>query len=131
MKLSDLRKLIKEELTNITGMPVEEVAHKLEKDELGKFYVVTKPTDMKDENMIETNILEFAKKIKSGEIDEARIMAVYEKSGSAKTRAKELMKEIEDELNELQLTMDEYRAKKSEIEEKKAKAAEIIKKYKK
>ena len=131
MKLSDLRKLIKEELTNITGMPVEEVAHKLEKDELGKFYVVTKPTDMKDENMIETNILEFAKKIKSGEIDETRIMAVYEKSGSAKTRAKELMKEIEDELNELQLTMDEYRAKKSEIEEKKAKAAEIIKKYKK
>jgi uncharacterized membrane-anchored protein YhcB (DUF1043 family) len=58
-------------------------------------------------------------------------MGVYEKSGSAKTRAKELMKEIEDELNELQSTMDDYRTKKSEIEEKKAKAAEIIKKYKK
>jgi wyosine [tRNA(Phe)-imidazoG37] synthetase (radical SAM superfamily) len=111
MKLSDLRKLIKEELTNITEIPVEEVAHKLERDELGKFYVVTKPTGMKDENMIETNILEFAKKIKSGEIDEARIMGVYEKSGSAKTRAKELMKEIEDELKELQTTMGEYRSK--------------------
>ena len=132
MKLQQLRKLIKEELeTALAEAPAEEKAHKLEKDELGKFYVVTKPTQPKENNIHETNIMEFAKKIKSGELDEARIVGVYEKSGSAKTKSKELLDEIESEMNELKTHMDDYRSKKSELDGAKTKAAEIIKKYKK
>lgn len=132
MKLQQLRKLIKEELeTALAEAPAEEKVHKLEKDELGKFYVVTKPSQPKENNIHETNIMEFAKKIKSGELDEARIVGVYEKSGSAKTKSKELLDEIESEMNELKTHMDDYRSKKGELDGAKSKAAEIIKKYKK
>ena len=75
--------------------------------------------------------MEFAKKIKSGELDETRIVGVYEKSGAAKTKSKELLDEIESEMNELKTHMDDYRSKKGELDGAKAKAAEIIKKYKK
>jgi hypothetical protein len=62
MKLQQLRKLIKEELeTALAEAPIEETTHKLEKDELGKFYVVTKPSQPKENNIHETNIMEFAK----------------------------------------------------------------------
>ena len=123
MKLQDIKKIIKEALEN-------EQPHKLEKDELGKFFVVTKPSQPKEENCYETNIVDFANKIKSGELDETRIVGVYTKSGSAKSKAKEMLDEIETEMNELKTHMEDFRAKKAEIEEKKAKAAEIIKKYK-
>ena len=102
MKLQQLRKLIKEELeTALAEAPAEEKVHKLEKDELGKFYVVTKPSQPKENNIHETNIMEFAKKIKSGELDEARIVGVYEKSGAAKTKSKELATNSQTKLSQV------------------------------
>jgi hypothetical protein len=132
MKLQQLRKLIKEELeTALAEAPIEETTHKLEKDELGKFYVVTKPSQPKENNIHETNIMEFAKKIKSGELDEARIVGVYEKSGAAKTKSKELLDEIDIEMNELKTHMDDFRSKKSELKYKQVAVKTIIDKYKK
>jgi hypothetical protein len=128
--MKDLKAIIKKMIVEtLEEAPTDH--HKLEKDEIGKFYVVTKPSKPKESIIHELDLMEFAKKIKSGELDESKIVCVYEKSGSAKTKSKELMDEIESELEELKTHMDEYRSKKAEIEEKKQKAKEIIKKYKK
>lgn len=122
----ELLKLVNEQIAST----FEEGQPMLENDDIKKFFVVTKPSKMGEENMFETTILEFAKKIKSGELDEARMVGVYSKSGDAKKKANELLEEVETEMNELKSTMDEFRAKKKEMDETKSKASEIIKKYK-
>lgn len=135
-----IHKLIKEEIEKVqqeqgeveTGSEVSEAKpRKLEKDEVGKFYVVTKPSKAKENCVHELTVLEYANKIKSGEIDESRIEGVYSSNGHAKSHAKDLLAEIEEELDELKNTMDEYREFKNKGTNLKEKAMGIITKYKK
>ena len=136
-----IHKLIKEEIEAVqaeqgeveTGSEVSEAPkpRKLEKDEVGKFYVVTKPSKAKDNCVHELTMLEYANKIKSGELDESRIEGVYASNGHAKSHAKDLLAEIEEELDELKDTMEEYREFKNKGKNLKDKATSIITKYKK
>ena len=76
-------------------------------------------------------MLEFADAIKSGELDPSRLEGIYSSKGPANSHGKDLLDEIDKELEELKDTMGEYREfnnKKSNLKEK---AMAIITKYKK
>jgi len=103
---------------------------KLEKDEIGKFYVVTRPTKADDEIVHETNVLDLITKIKSGAIDATRILGAFKKRGGANGLAKIHLKQISAELDELQNDMKVFREAKKTVDEKKAKAKTTILKYK-
>ncbi len=134
-----VRKIIKEEIEQVQAEQEGDVEtasevskpRKLEKDELGKFYIVTQPAKAKDNIVHEMTMLEFANKVKSGEIDESKICGVYSSNGHAKSHAKDLLSEIDKELDELKDYMTEFRKNKTEADDKKKNALNIINKYKK
>jgi hypothetical protein len=116
MKKSELKYIIKEALEATTMEMVEPI------DEIGTFMIVKKPKkgmameDMMQEVSIYDSIMK----------DEI-IMATTNKS-AARKRAKEALKEYEMQKNTLKKEMEEYRAAKKAIEEKKTKAKELINK---
>ncbi len=118
-----------EETTDVEG-EVKPKAKKLEKDEIGKFYVVTRPTKAEDNIVHETNVLDLITKIKSGELDATRILGAFKKRGGANALAKVQLKQISAELDELKQHMEEYRNSKKSLETSKAKAKSTILKYK-
>jgi hypothetical protein len=105
-------------------------AKKLEKDEIGKFYIVTRPAKADDNIVHETNVLDLITKIKSGELDASRILGAFKKRGGANALAKVQLKTISAELDELKQHMEEYRNSKKTLEASKAKAKSTILKYK-
>ena len=119
MKLKDLRKLIKEEVESI----VKEEAHN-PIDEVGKFFVVMKPTKgAKKENIMrEATVFE--------EILPENTLGVYKQKSDASRHAAEAIKEYESKLDELNASMEEFRTTKKDIEDKKTKAKELIQKLK-
>jgi hypothetical protein len=116
MKKSELKYIIKEALEATTMEMVEPI------DEIGTFMIVKKPKkgmameDMMQEVSIYDSIMK-----------EEIIMATTNKS-AARKRAKEALKEYEMQKNTLKKEMEEYRAAKKAIEEKKTKAKELINK---
>ena len=116
MKTSELKYIIKEALEATTMEMVEPI------DEIGTFMIVKKPKkgmameDMMQEVSIYDSIMK-----------EEIIMATTNKS-AARKRAKEALKEYEMQKNTLKKEMEEYRAAKKAIEEKKTKAKELINK---
>jgi hypothetical protein len=116
MKTSELKYIIKEAL----GAPQMEMMEPI--DEIGTFMIVKKPKkgmameDMMQEVSIYDSIMK-----------EEIIMATTNKS-AARKRAKEALKEYEMQKNTLKKEMEEYRAAKKAIEEKKTKAKELINK---
>ncbi len=105
-------------------------AKKLEKDEIGKFYIVTRPTKADDNIVHETNVLDLITKIKNGEIDPSRVLGAFKKRGGANALAKVHLKQISAELDELKSHMEEFRNSKKTLETSKAKAKSTILKYK-
>lgn len=105
-------------------------AKKLEKDEIGKFYIVTRPTKAEDNIVHETNVLDLVNKIKGGQIDPSRILGAFKKRGGANALAKIHLKQISAELDELQNHMEEYRNSKKSLNDAKNKAKQTILKYK-
>lgn len=103
---------------------------RLEKDEIGKFYIVTRPTKAEDNIIHETNILDLITKIKSGEIDATRVLGAFKKRGGANALAKVHLKQISAELDELKSHMEEFRNSKKTLESAKTKAKQTILKYK-
>jgi predicted nucleic acid-binding Zn-ribbon protein len=118
MKLTDLRKLIKEELANI-----QEEAHN-PVDEIGKFFVVNKPKKgMTKENMVkEATVFD--------DIKREETLGVYKNKSEANRLAGEALKSFEDQLKEVETSMEEYRNAKKAIEEKAKETKEKINKIK-
>ena len=114
MKKSELKSLIKEALEAETIEMIEPI------DEIGTFMIVRKPKkgmameDMMQEVSIYDSIMK-----------EEIIMATTNKS-AARKRAKEALKEYEMQKEALKNEMASYRDAKKSVEEKKAKAKELI-----
>jgi hypothetical protein len=118
MRLSDLRKLIVETIS-------EEVLEEVKPiDEVGSFYVVEKPKKGSTKADIVKEMTVF------DNIDPKSVLGVYTKSPAANRRASEAIKEMEKSIKELELSMNEFRDAKKGINDKKQKAADLIKKLK-
>ena len=116
MKTSELKYIIKEALGASQMEMIEPI------DEIGTFMIVKKPKKgMTMEDMLqEVSIYDSIMK-------EEILMASTNKS-AARKRAKEALKEYEMQKTTLKREMEEYRAAKKAIEEKKTKAKELINK---
>ena len=131
MKLIDLLK----EDYNIEESPVEmkEIITKNFEvvDEVGKFFVVAKPgtKSTKEEIMFEADPFSLAERIKNG-LTYENIMGMYKQKSDASRVATEALKARDTQLDELKASMEEFRTTKKDIDEKKTKAKELIKKLK-
>ena len=116
MKLSDLRKLIIESVNEEVLEEVKPV------DEVGSFYVVEKPKKGSTKAGIVKEMTVF------DNIDPKSVLGVYAKRPAANQKASEAIKEMEKHIKDLELSMNEFRDAKNGINEKKKRAADIIKK---
>jgi len=93
-------------------------------DEVGKFFVVKKPSkDSKKEGMVyEATVFDEIKR------DETK--GVYKNKSEANRHAAEALKEYDMQLKEIEDAMEAYRSAKKDIEEKKNSAKEKIQKLK-
>jgi len=110
---------------------ITEVAS-IEIDEIGKFFIVEKPTknsEMED-IVYETSLPEFALQVKGG-LDVKNILGVYKQKLDAKRAGSEALNEYGATLKEMEDAMEEFRGAKKDIEEKKRIAKEKIQKLKK
>lgn len=124
MKLVDLLKEVEEAevVKEEAGLPV---------DEVGKFFVVEKPTkDSEIEDVVwECDLPMFALQVKGG-LDVKNILGVYKQKSDARRAGTEAMKAFEDSLKEMEDAMEAFRGAKKDIEEKKKIAKEKIQKLK-
>jgi hypothetical protein len=93
-------------------------------DEIGKFFVVKKPSKgMTKENMVmEATVFD--------EIKMEETKGVYKNKSEANRHATEVLKEYEMQLKEMEDAMEAYRGAKKDIKDKKASAKEKIMKLK-
>ncbi len=100
-------------------------------NEVGKFFVVSKPgtKSTKEEIMFEADPFSLAEKIKNG-LTYENIMGMYKNKSDASRTATEALKARDTQIDELKSSMDEFRTSKKDIDEKKNKAKELIKKLK-
>jgi hypothetical protein len=100
-------------------------------DEVGKFFVVTKPSkdSTKDDVLFQSDIFYFANQIKGG-LNTEDVVGIYKNKSDANRIATELLKARDTQLDELKASMEEYRSTKKDIEDKKSKAKELIQKLK-
>ena len=100
-------------------------------DEVGKFFVVSKPgtKSTKEEIMFEADPFSLAEKIKNG-LTYENIMGMYKNKSDANRTATMALKERDMQIDELKSSMDEFRTSRKDIDEKKAKAKELIQKLK-
>jgi Arc/MetJ-type ribon-helix-helix transcriptional regulator len=100
-------------------------------DEVGKFFVVSKPgtKSTKEEIMFEADPFSLAEKIKNG-LTYENIMGMYKNKSDASRTATEALKARDTQIDELKSSMDEFRTSKKDIDEKKAKAKELIQRLK-
>ena len=100
-------------------------------DEVGKFFVVSKPgtESTKEEIMFEADLFSLAEKIKNG-LTYENIMGMYKNKSDAGRTATMVLKERDMQIDELKSSMDEFRTSRKDIDEKKAKAKELIQKLK-
>ena len=132
MKLSQLRQLIKEELEEI----VQERKFSTElfnvEDEVGKFFVVTKPKNKDttiDDIVFESDLFYFANQIRGG-LNFEDIIGLYKQKSDARRAGTEALKEYEMQFKEMEDAMSEFREAKKGIDEKKKAAREKIEKLK-
>ena len=116
MKLSDLRKLIIESVNEEVLEEVKPV------DEVGSFYVVEKPKKGSTKADIVKEMTVF------DNIDPKSVLGVYAKRPAANQKASEAIKEMEASIKDLESSMNVFRDAKKGIDEKKKRAADIIKK---
>jgi Arc/MetJ-type ribon-helix-helix transcriptional regulator len=100
-------------------------------DEVGKFFVVSKPgtKSTKEEIMFEADPFSLAEKVKNG-LTYENIMGMYKNKSDASRTATEALKARDTQIDELKSSMDEFRTSKKDIDEKKARAKELIQKLK-
>jgi hypothetical protein len=100
-------------------------------DEVGKFFVVTKPDtkSTKEDILFDADAFKFADKIKGG-LKFENVLGMYKNKSDASRTATEALKARDTQIDELKSSMDEFRTSKKDIDEKKAKAKELIQKLK-
>jgi hypothetical protein len=100
-------------------------------DEVGKFFVVSKPgtKSTKEEIMFEADPFSLAERVKNG-LTYENIMGMYKNKSDASRTATEALKAHDTQIDELKSSMDEFRTSKKDIDEKKARAKELIQKLK-
>lgn len=100
-------------------------------NDVGKFFLVTRPTkDSKKEDIVfNIDVFEFADKVKNG-LEIKDVVGIYKQKSDAGKEASQLIKNFETELNELENEMNEFRKNKTELDAKKQAAIERIKKMK-
>jgi len=122
MKLTDLLNEIEEAevVKEAEGIPV---------DEIGKFFIVEKPTKNSEmmDVVYELTLPEFALQVKGG-LDVKNILGVYKQKSDANRAGTEAMKAFQDSLKEMEDAMEAFRGAKKDIEEKKKAAKEKIEK---
>ena len=100
-------------------------------DEVGKFFVVTKPDtkSTKEDILFDADAFKFADKIKGG-LKFENVLGMFKNKSDASRTATEALKARDTQIDELKSSMDEFRTSKKDIDEKKAKAKELIQKLK-
>ena len=100
-------------------------------DEVGKFFVVSKPgtKSTKEEIMFEADPFSLAERVKNG-LTYENIMGMYKNKSDASRTATEALKARDTQIDELKSSMDEFRTSKKDIDKKKARAKELIQKLK-
>lgn len=128
-KLLDLLNEVEEAEKKGTS-PLKEAAG-IPVDEVGKFFVVEKPTQNSEmEDVVwECDLPMFALQIKGG-LKVENILGVYKQKSDANRAGTEAMKAYQDTLKEMEDAMEAFRSAKKDIEEKKAIAKEKIQKLK-
>ena len=131
MKLTDLLNEVEKEEKSIKEMTPVVEAEGIPVDEIGKFFIVEKPTkDSEIEDVVyELTLPEFALQIKGG-LEIKNILGVYKQKSDANRAGTEAMKAYQDTLKEMEDAMEAFRSAKKDIEEKKAIAKEKIQKLK-
>lgn len=100
-------------------------------DEIGKFFVVTKPDtkSTKEDILFDADAFKFADKIKGG-LKFENVLGMFKNKSDASRTATEALKARDTQIDELKSSMDEFRTSKKDIDEKKNKAKDLIKKLK-
>jgi len=100
-------------------------------DDIGKFFLVTRPTkdSTKEDIMTECDVFTFATKVKGGMAFED-VVGIYKQKSDAGREATQLIKDFKSELNELENEMTEYRKNKTDLDTKRKAAIERINKMK-
>jgi predicted ATP-dependent endonuclease of OLD family len=100
-------------------------------DEVGKFFVVTKPDtkSTKEDILFDADAFKFAEKIKGG-LKFENVLGMFKNKSDANRVATEALKSRDTQIDELKTSMDEFRTSKSDIEAKKEKAKDLINKLK-
>jgi hypothetical protein len=98
-------------------------------DEVGKFFVVTKPDTKsnKEKIMFEADAFKFADKIKGG-LKFENVLGMYKNKAEANKAAAVALKERDTQIEELKTSMNDFRTTRDDIKTKKEKAQELIKK---
>lgn len=101
-------------------------------DEIGKFWVVTKPQSKDatlEDILFESSVMYFANQIRGG-LNEADVRGLFYSKPKATKLAKSLLKEFEDQLEEVEGAMSEFRTHKGELDKHKENARTLINKIK-
>ena len=100
-------------------------------DEVGKFFVVTKPDtkSTKEDILFNVDAFTFADKIKGG-LKFENVLGMFKNKSDASRTATEALKARDTQIDELKTSMDEFRTSKKDIDDKKAKAKELIQRLK-
>jgi hypothetical protein len=100
-------------------------------DEVGKFFVVTKPDtkSTKEDILFDADAFKFADKIKGG-LKFENVLGMFKNKSDANRTATEALKARDTQIDELKSSMDEFRTSKKDIDEKKAKAKDLINRLK-
>ncbi len=124
MKLTDLLNEIEE-----AEVVKEEVGPKV--DEVGKFFIVEKPSKSStiDDIVYEAGIKDFIDHVKGG-LKFETILGLYKQKSDARRAGTEALKEMEASIKEMEDAMEAFRGAKKDIEEKKKDAKEKIEKLK-
>ena len=119
MKLLDLLNEVEKEERPVKEMTPVVEAEGIPIDEIGKFFIVEKPTQKSEmEDVVyEITLPEFALQIKGG-LDIKNILGVYKQKSDARRAATEAIKAYETNLKEMEDAMEAFRGAKKDIEEK-------------
>jgi hypothetical protein len=100
-------------------------------DEVGKFFVVTKPDtkSTKEDILFDADAFKFADKIKGG-LKFENVLGMFKNKSDANRTATEALKARDTQIDELKTSMDDFRTSKKDIDEKKARAKDLINKLK-
>jgi hypothetical protein len=130
MKLLDILKEIEEKDMNESSYD-DMNKDNLITDDIGKFFIVTKPKQKStiDDIVFESDVFHFANQIRGG-LKFEDVTGIYKQKSDARRSGTEALKLYQDSLKEMEDAMNDFRESKKSIDEKKKIAKEKINKLK-